>query len=278
MRRRDIVPLELRALKQWVGWRWATRAGRRTKPPCTADGSRPASCDDPSTWDSFEAVCAGVDSRVLSGVGFQLSAEQPYTAVDLDHCRDPSTGMIEPAAEAVIARLCSYTELSPSGTGVHILVKARKGGGRCRQGRIELYDHGRYVTVTGRHLMWTPASIEDRHTELEALYRELWPDHKPADGTMANGGTTLVVATDVIAVATAARNGAKFAALLGGDTSGHGGDHSAADLALCSMAAFYTRDVDVIDEVMRRSGLMRAKWERVDYRDRTIAAALRGSA
>ena len=63
----------------------------------------------------------------------------------------------------------------------------------------------------------------------------------------------------------------------GGDTSGQGGDHSAADLALCPRLAWYTRDPDQLDRLFRRSGLYRPKWERADYRRRTLARVLGGS-
>ena len=66
-----------------------------------------------------------------------------------------------------------------------------------------------------------------------------------------------------------------------GDTSDYktvGNDgRSEADLALCTMLAFWCGPDKVrIDRLFRQSGLMRAKWERVDYRTLTFAAALDG--
>lgn len=78
----------------------------------------------------------------------------------------------------------------------------------------------------------------------------------------------------MLAKARAAKNGDKFCRLWAGDTSGHGDDDSAADLALLSMLAFYTQDPAQLDRLFRRSGLYRGKWEREDYRRGTIAKAI----
>jgi putative DNA primase/helicase len=273
-RRRDNIPAELRRLPQWVGWRWEERDGKRTKPPFTADGSRPASCDDPSTWSSFAAVAAGIEAGRLAGAGFQVKEGQGILGVDLDHCRDPRQGGIQPWAREIVDRLNSYTEVSPSGTGIRIFLRAIKPGPRCRKGKLEIYDRSRYFTVTGDWIRTTPATIEERQAQLDALYAELWPEKAASNGQRPATSGAGPTAWEVIALASRAKNSAKFEALMRGDTSDRGGDDSAADLALCNLIAFYSRDPAVIDQVMRQSGLMREKWERADYRERTIAAAL----
>ena len=75
-----------------------------------------------------------------------------YAGVDLDACRDPETGAMTAEAHAMILALSSYTEISPSGTGVHILLRGRLLPGRRRQGHVEIYADGRYFTVTGQHV------------------------------------------------------------------------------------------------------------------------------
>ncbi len=83
--------------------------------------------------------------------------------------------------------------------------------------------------------------------------------------------------SQLIERAMAAKNGAQFAALWLGDTSGYGGDHSSADLALCGMLAFWAGpDAGRIDRLFRQSGLYRQKWDRPDYRAATIRRALAG--
>lgn len=136
---------ELKALPQWVGYDAA-------KVPLSVDGGR-ASSTNPATWSSYAAAVAKFGDRV----GFVLTAADPYCVIDIDHCRDAATGEIEPRAQAVIDRFNSYTEVSPSGTGIHIWMRATKPGGRCRTGAVEVYSEGRFMTVTDKHLDGTPA-------------------------------------------------------------------------------------------------------------------------
>src|SRR5438094_567127 len=92
---------------------------------------------------------SGPTGRSIRGGGTRCGGRFAYCGIDLDHCRDFDSGVIEPWAHAMIDRLSSYTELSPSQTGVHILVKAALPPGGRHKDKIEMYDHGRYFTVTG---------------------------------------------------------------------------------------------------------------------------------
>jgi len=78
--------------------------------------------------------------------------DDPYTIIDLDHVIDPKTGIIEPWAQEIIDRMNSYTEISKSGTGIHIIVMGKKPGDKCkgRNGQVEMYDHKRHFALTGR--------------------------------------------------------------------------------------------------------------------------------
>jgi putative DNA primase/helicase len=275
--RRNAIPAELRELDQWVGWRWERRVGdpKPTKPPYTADGSRKAKCNDPTTWAPFEVVCAGVDAGKLDGVGFQVKESDPYVGVDLDHCRDSESGAITPSAQAIVDRYASYSEVSPSGTGIRIFIKAVKPGPRCREGNVEIYNRDRFFTVTGRHLVGSPLTIEDRQAELDAHYAELFPVAPPSALNGAVRGPDTLTAYEIIEHARQASNAAHWDQLMRGDLAEYSGDESRADAALCALAAFYTRDPSTIDQIVRMSGLCRPKWtDRADYRDRTIAGAL----
>lgn len=107
--------------------------------------------------------------------------------IDLDGCRDPETGAVAQWAQSIIDRFRTYTEVSPSGTGVKLFLRGKsplqKGKKKTvdaeRIGNktpgIELYDHGRYFTVTGWQVNGTPASVEDRQSELDEFCREQWP-------------------------------------------------------------------------------------------------------
>ena len=118
------IPDELILIPQWVVWRAELRDGKITKIPYNARTHQKAKSNDPKTWGSFEiALEAFQGSRKYNGIGFMLSLRDYYVGWDLDHCRNPETGQIEPWAQDAIDKLNSYTEISPSGTGIRIFVK-----------------------------------------------------------------------------------------------------------------------------------------------------------
>jgi hypothetical protein len=137
--------------------------------------------------------------------------------------------------------------------------------------------------MTGLQLAGTPATVEDRQAVLNEVHAELFgagdavlarekADTPPA--TTAAPAPLSLTDRELIEKASAAKNGAKFAALWVGNAEGYG-SQSEADSALCSMLAFWTQDESQLDRLFRASGLMREKWERPDYRARTLALALK---
>jgi len=275
-----IVPESLRVRPQWVLWRYIERDGRTTKAPVNAANGGAASSTDAATWTTFDkALDAAARFESSAGVGFVFTHEDPFVGVDLDDCI--VDGVIVRDAQAIIDALNSYTEISPSGKGVKIIAEAHKpDGAGCRKRidgfkQIEVYDSKRFFTITGTHLGGTPHEIEQRQSEIEALCRRLWPAKAPSENPLRERTSLDLSDAELIDRATAARNGDAFKRLYAGDKSYHGDDHSAADLALCNLLAFWTgRDAARIDRIFRTSGLMRPKWERTDYRERTISAAI----
>lgn len=274
------IPASIKELDQWVCWRYERRKSKWTKPLLDPKTGKMANSSDPSTWGSFEQAWKLYRDRCLDGVGFVLAV--PYAGIDLDDARDPDTGKVADWALAIIRNINSYTEISPSGTGVKIFLKGRKPGDKCRisygGGEIEVYDSGRYFAVTGHHLGETPATIEDQQRPFEDLYRDLWPCvESSASATRSHTGFS---DNQIIEKACAAKNGDRFRRLLAGDTGDYGGDHSRADLALCDMIAFWTGpDVKVIDRIFRTSGMFRRKWDERrggrTYGEMTIERALK---
>ncbi len=208
-----------------------------------------------------------------------FSPEDPFTGIDLDRCRNPETGSVEPWAQEIITELDSYTEVSPSGTGLHVIVQGKLPAGRRRKGRIEMYDRARFFCVTGDHLEGTPLTIGDRQEQVNALHAEVF-------GTSGNETTSSAAADafvrggvepddhGLIDKARKAKNGDRFAQLFdAGDFSAYD-SQSEADLALCSHLAFWTHgDAPRIDRLFRRSALYRPKWDRPHFGDgRTYGA------
>jgi len=274
------APRELRTADQFVCWREEDRDGDITKVPYSVHGGR-ASSTNPKTWAPFEAAIAYAEEHSMPGVGFVFTEDDPYAGIDLDKCRDAKTGEIDQWARKIVDALDSYTEVSPSGTGLHIFVKATLPGRNNRKGPVEMYESRRYFTLTGEHLDGTPTEIHERQDVLERLYRHVFKDEKPADET--NGYRSSRTASldvgdeDLIALAMQAKNSEKFSRLWRGDTSDYAGDESRADLALCSLLAFWTDgDTARMDHLFRQSGLYRDKWNRHDYRERTFNKVLEG--
>jgi len=208
-----------------------------------------------------------------------FTEDDPYVGIDLDNCLDPDTGELQGWAADNVSAMNSYTEVSPSGTGIHIIIKGHlPENSRNRKGGIEVYDSNRFFVVTGHHLEGTPTSIESRQAELDELCaKEL--GEKPAsveleDDHIDHSANLQPEDDGVIKRALAAKNGAKFQKLWEGDYSAYK-SQSEADCALCAMLAFYVKDDrQRIDRLFRHSGLYREKWEREDYRLDTIAKAI----
>lgn len=281
------IPQGLKERHQWVLWKSEIREGKPTKIPyCPKDPKLKAKANKPETWGTHDEALNLYEARKgngIAGIGYEFSYYDPYSGIDLDHCRDPKTGKIDPWALEIIKQFNSYTEISPSGTGVHIWLKAKfPNGAEDHQknlpggGKIEVYDVGRYFTVTGHHLEGTPATIQDRGKELKAFHAQVIAKHKAQPKPAGPTPILSLADSEIIEKARAAQNGSKFDRLMRGDTSEYGGDASSADIALCSILSFWTQNPDQIDRIFRTSGLYRDKWERQDYRDRTIGKALVG--
>jgi primase-polymerase (primpol)-like protein len=291
------LPDPLVSTPQWVCWREESRDGKATKVPVEPGASEYASTIDPETWRSFDvarehAVATGC------GVGFVFTAIDRFVGVDLDDCRDPDSGALSEQATAIIEDLDSYTEVSPSGTGVHVLAVGTLPEGRSRHGCVEMYDNARFFTVTGDRVPDTPATIARRSEALTAVHEEyVQPEEtgdeaetsEPSATTVSDASTldasdgTVLDDETLLEKAKTAANGAKFQRLWRGSTAGYP-SQSEADLALCCLLAFWTGgDAVRMDRLFRQSELMREKWDEVHYADgatygeRTIERAIAGT-
>jgi primase-polymerase (primpol)-like protein len=155
----DGIPEDLRHLRQWVLWSYIRRNGRWTKVPYTPGTTKQAKTNDPATWRSFEDACTfyrvgpAINGQRPDGIGFVFSSEDPFTGVDLDNARDPVTGQIRDWARPLIEMLDTHCEVSPSGTGVKLICRAKLKITRHKQvyggGQVEVFDDKKYFTLTG---------------------------------------------------------------------------------------------------------------------------------
>src|SRR5215217_3600027 len=254
----------MRDLRQWVCWRLEERNGKPTKVPYSPLTGKKADSTDPETWADYKEAASAYKEHGYDGIGFVFTKKDDLCGVDLDHCIDQETGEVEPWAKEIIEELDSYTEVSPSGTGIHVLLRGKLPEGRNRKGRFEAYDQGRYFTVTGKHLVDTPQTIESRQKELERVVQRVFGEEskkghgEPGKATepIDNGLSD----NEIVEKALGASNGEKFRKLWTGDTSDYT-SKSEADLALCSLLVSHADpDPERIDKLFRQSGLYRKKW------------------
>lgn len=268
-----MIPSSMQAVPRWVTWQYEYRDGKRTKVLHSPGTGARASSTDPSTWTTHEKATRVRDH--YAGIGFVLG--DGWIGVDWDHVRNPATGEWDTGVLDEILSLGTYAEISPSGTGAHaILLGDALPGNRSRKGDgPEFYASGRFFTVTGDHVEGTPDdALTPPPGALETLYRRYIPE---GEGQTPTPAPTLpgdnLSDDEIITRAERAKNGATFSRLFHGDWSGYP-SQSEADSALCFSLAFWTQDPQQIDRIFRRSGLHRGKWDREDYRNRTIGQAI----
>ena len=129
------IPLSrLDDCQRWNAWREEIRKGKRAKVPYSPVTGRGSKSNDRRTWGvrrQAEALAKQLlGSRRNGGIGLQLGPidgmlEFSVCGIDLDTCRETETGKIEAWALEVVDRLNSYTEVSPSGTGVKVYFALR---------------------------------------------------------------------------------------------------------------------------------------------------------
>jgi primase-polymerase (primpol)-like protein len=181
------IPSSLLELDQWLLWRVESVGGRPTKVPYSLDG-RKASSVDARRWASFELVCARLQRypKAYAGLGFVFVKGGGLVGIDLDDCLDDS-GQVKSWGQGVVSRFFdTYMEISPSNKGLKIWLRgdlpANLPGVKVADGSIEIYDHARYFTVTGRAFRGAPLQIEDHAADVLLLYnhltaatRKVWP-------------------------------------------------------------------------------------------------------
>jgi len=140
----ESIPEELRVRPQWVVWKAV--GDKPEKVPYSARSGRRASSTDLLTWSTFQEALEAYENGDYAGLGFVFSSADPYTGIDLDDCVD-ADGEIALWALEIVRYFDSYTELSATSSGLHIIVRGDVPN--RRKGNIEVYSSKRFFTVTG---------------------------------------------------------------------------------------------------------------------------------
>jgi hypothetical protein len=159
---------------QWVCWRYVRREGKLTKVPVNPLTGGNARVDKPGTWGSFEKASEYAEDKPDRRADDGTSVDGSVAGLGFVF------GSIDKWARWIAAKLDSYTEISPSGTGLHILVRGVLTGNRRRMGQTEVYKDGRYFTVTGVRLDGSPEEIEEFDGDLASILN-LDPTDKRSD-------------------------------------------------------------------------------------------------
>lgn len=278
----DSIPASLKELPQWIVWRFEPRRKKDgtldwTKVPYDAkqalrSKNTKAKSTDPDTWATYDDAVKAYElyqtrQRPLHGIGFNLERGGGLCCIDLDDALE--AGKATPAAERVLAMLKpTYTEVSPSGTGLHVWLEGKKPGGRARKKlegiEVEIYDgtNGRYLTVTG-HQHGNTASITADQDGLNRVY-ELIDPPRPDKPRSTRQGSRPAGSSDQVErrwqAMLRSENGPKIQQLLEGELL-HYESESEATGALVHHLRFWLDDPLEVDRAFRASGLMRDKWD-----------------
>lgn len=273
------IPLELKADARFCVYVMPAKIPYNPK-----TGAR-AKSNDPATFGTFSEATAALERNPskYSGIGVGMFGD--LVGIDIDHCVD-EFGLPSPFAKDIIRLIDSYTEYSPSGSGVHILCRApdlvydkRSYYEKKSDLGLEVYPAGqtsRYLTLTG-HAM-SDEGLNERTAEVLELLKKYMKRDSPMSDNRASAPDALIreASTDDDPVSEAiddaelldrmrrSEKGERIAELWAGEWARAGyKSQSEADMALCNDLAFWTRkDPMQVDRLFRQSGLMRDKWDR----------------
>lgn len=282
-------PRELLEREIWVDWRLTPDkdGGKDRKVPFNPKTGKAAKSNDPASWGTYDQAVEARDHYGYTGIGFMFWPDADIVGVDIDHCYDPETGQFNETAQAVMAKQPTYIEFSPSGTGVHLLFKGKKPNGACKNQElgIEMYDSGRYFTVTEKQAPGSLDTIAEDDGTLAWIHDTYIRKKKDGGGKKtrkkARSSSEPLTDEEVLEKARGAGDDGLFADLYDGKWEGRYGSQSEADMALCMKLAFWTaKDAAQIDRLFRQSKLMRDKWDQphrsdgTTYGQETVAKAV----
>ena len=283
----ETIPNELKAIAQWSLWKAETRPnGKINKPPCDSRGYYLKDWCNPENLLKFDDAVSLASSNpgIISGIGFVFTANLGLVGIDFDSVIE--NGEILSEYGEWIGTLRSYTEISYSGTGVHIIVKGALPGKSNRIENVEMYTEKRFFVFTGNTFRFS--EIVENQSAIELLYRmkiqKIQKEQREEIKTQKKKNSLSLCSNvlgnpgnweEIRELIERSKIAGKFFQLWNGNISGYS-SQSEADLALCSMLAFYTQDAAQIESIFSMSGLNRDKWSVENYRKRTITQAING--
>ena len=279
------IPIELKELNHWCGFKLQQRNGKTTKVPIDANTGQLGKSNDESTWASFQTALDSINKFNCDGIGFYF--KPPYFGIDLDDVRnDIDRYLKDDDDDNLVAEFVdlmgSYSEVSVSGNGIHIIAKGELPEGGRRKGNVEVYDSGRFFVMTGKAIGGYKHIVDDSdYGKINYLHNKYIASNEPSRkfNPSSDYGNGLPV-EKIIEIASNSKNGLRFKLFLNGGWEQFYSSQSEADMAFANDLAFWTnRDYQMMDSIFRQSSLFRDKWDRKTgdstYGDITLNKAIR---
>lgn len=265
---------------RWVNWKLLTVKGRVTKVPFQINGRR-ASSTDFLTWSTYDTV-----KKYSKNVGIILLPDKKLVCVDIDKCLKEGSIVHDKkeVIEKFIKEANSYTEISQSGTGLHIFFEVTESLEliRNRSEHFEIYVDGRYIAVTeniyGEEKEIRTVTPQEALSLLSILGYP-WSKKQKTDAEDRKDAMIPTTLSDdrLIIKMFDSKNGSTIKSLYEGNISTYANDASAADAALCSYLAFWSgKDPKQMERIWLSSplGARQKTQTREDYRSITITNAI----
>lgn len=287
------VPQELKDRGLWCCWKLVPPRG---KIPYNALTGQLAKSNDKTTFHSFLEVMQRISTyykfdenqKMIGGLG--LGIFNGFSAVDIDHCRNIEDGTVTEMAQDIIDFCQSYTEISPSGTGIRIVFKTStkldKEVYYINNSKIglEIYlsdQTNKFVTITGNSLYLSDLKEIDIQYILEKYMRKNQMEI-PEEKQTIQPETITDGKFDMTKFEKALGKDDKLIQLWNTVAPGSGSNESELDLALCSKLAFYlNRNIEAIKTVFMSSPYYstkdekhKKKWLETAYSQNTMMKAI----
>ena len=263
------IPKFMQEHDRFCLWKLVMKPGKNKpdKIPYRINGKR-ADATNPQHYSSFEETVEAFAKGGNAGIG--IGCFEPLRLVDVDDCI--VNGKLDARGQDIVDTLDSYTELSPSGNGIHIFILAdgfaydsERYYINNRNTHVEVYAPdvtGKFLTLTGKAIH--DADVNERSQQLQVVL-DKYMERPVADVTapVVNAPGSFLSDESVYTKASKSKQADKFNALWNGEIP-EGKSPSEADMALAEILAFWCGgDTEQMDRLFRRSGLMRDKWDRV---------------
>nr|WP_314025004.1 helicase-related protein [Filifactor alocis] len=275
------IPDELKKEKRWCLYKIIQRDGKNTKLPLMPS-AKPAKSNDKATWYSYEDCIAALNRNIGEGLGFFLG--DGYIGIDIDKVSDDIMAYsLDYDASSMTADflrgISTYAELSPSKTGLHFIGKGKVPGERKRHKNLEIYDEGRFFTVTGNVIKDKNRSrIKPIEQELLPLYQKYMPTvgNQSEDKEKRNEKEKKSIkenpfvqryrksSNDVLELLFEkgyfSYTGEDLRRIYYGNYESYFNSRSEADFFMLQRLLYYTGNVEMAISLMENSGLKREKW------------------